>query len=145
MISGVISTSVLQIKVEKRKYKSIAQAPHLIQLEIFRETLRELDDYLDTSDLLKLTSRSLSVIRDDLLAIIKGLRAMKMKLALGTIKSLDGTLEELRHARDAIQTTAFENFSPNGQLKPKRSKALLTDLRSARKRIESSLGFLAPS
>ena len=144
MIRGVISNSVLQTRTEKRKYKSIGQAPHSIQLEVFRETLRDLDDYLDTSDLLKLTSKSLAVIRDDILEIIKGLRALKPNIPLGTVKSLDGTLDELRQARDAVQTATFENFSTNGQLKPNKSRALLADLRSARKRIENSLGFLKP-
>ena len=51
MITGAITTSVLREKAEKRKFKNIAKAPHDIQIAVYRETLADLERYLDIGDL----------------------------------------------------------------------------------------------
>lgn len=144
MISSVITTSVLRQKADKRNVKNIAKASYDIQLAIYRETLVDLDDYLDTSNLLKLTSTSLNVIRDDILEIIKGIRDLRVTIRLGHVKSVDGTLEELRLARDAIQV-AVTMFEANGQIDKSKIRQLLTEMRLTRKQLEKTLTWLAPA
>jgi hypothetical protein len=141
MIYGVISTSTLKQRAEARNYRKIAKAPSDIQVEIFRETLSDLDNYLDTSDLRMLTSRSLKIIRDDILEIIKGTRNLRGKISLDTVRSLDGALDELRLARDSMQV-ALGMFNLLGQFDDKKSKKLLAEMRTARKQIEKSLRML---
>lgn len=143
MIHGVISTSILRQRAQKSKYKSLAKSPHVIQLDIFRETLRDLDSYLDTSELLKLTPRSLKFILDDVLEIIKGVREIKEKNPVGSVNSLEGTLDELRLARDAIQV-GQKVFGPKGELSASQTKKLLAEMRSARRQIEKALVYLEP-
>src|SRR5574341_2483033 len=136
---GVVTTSILQRKIEKHLKKNV-KTTHDIRLVIFRETLRDLDGYLDTSDLLKLTSTSLQVIRDDILEIIKGFRAVKVKVPLSPVSSLDGALEELRLARDTIQV-ALKMLNPNEEINDSKSKKFLAEMRAARKHIEKVLEY----
>lgn len=143
MIQGVISTSILRQKAEKSKYKSLARAPHEGQLAIFRATLRDLDSYLDTSELQKLRPTSLKFILNDILEVIKGVRDIKEKVAVSPVDSLEGTLEELRLARDSIQV-AQKMFGPKGELNASQTKKLLAEMRYVRKRIEETLKHLEP-
>lgn len=143
MITGVITTSILQKKAENRNVKNIARAPYDIQIDIFRETLSDIDSYLDTSDLLKLTSKSLKVIRDDILEIINGIRDVRTKIPLGYVKSLDGTLEGLRLARDAMQV-ALGMFDPAGQVNQSKSKKFYSELMVCRKNIEKANQMFSP-
>jgi hypothetical protein len=92
MITGVISTSVLRQKADKRNVQKISKAPYAIQVGIYRDTLNDLEGYLDTSDLRKLTSKSLKIIRDDILDIIKGVRNLRTTIPPGHVRSLDGRL-----------------------------------------------------
>jgi hypothetical protein len=141
MRSGAITTSILREKAEKRRFKNFAKAPYDVRVVIFRETLIDLDDYIYTSDLRKLTSTSLKFIRDDILGIIKGIRELRGNISLGTVKSLDGALEELRLARDATQV-ALGMFNLKGQFDESKSKKLLAEMRSARTQIEKALRML---
>ena len=142
MITGVITTSVLRQKADKRSVQKISKAPYAIQVGIYRDTLNDLEGYLDTSDLRKLTSKSLKIIRDDILDIIKGVRNLRTIIPTGYVRSLDGTLEELRLARDSIQI-ALGMFNLLGQFDDKKSRKLLTEMRSARRQIEKALRLLA--
>lgn len=141
MIPSVITASILQSKASTRNVKKIANAAYAIQLDIYRETLNDLDDYLDTSDLRKLTAKSLKVIRDDILQIIAGSRDMRGKIPPGSVKSLDGALEELRLARDAMQV-ALGMFNLVGQFNENKSKKMFAEMRTARKQIEKALKML---
>lgn len=144
MITGVITTSILQRKADRRNIRKITKAPATIQVEIYRETLNDLESYLDTSDLRKLTLRSLRVIRDDILEIIKGIRGLRTTLLPGYVKSLDGALDELRLARDSIQV-AFGMLDVMGQFNDSKSRKLLAEMRLARKQIEKAFGLLKSS
>ncbi|SRR6266511_1590596 len=141
MITGIITSSILQQKADKRNVKKIAKAPYAVQVGIYRDTLSDLEGYLDTSDLRKLTSKSLKVIRDDILEIIKGVRDLRTTIPPGYVRSLDGTLEELRLARDAMQV-ALGMFNLMGQFNDSKSKKLLAEMRSARQQIEKALRLL---
>jgi hypothetical protein len=94
MITGVIRASILQEKAKRRKVANIARAPYEIQITLYRETLVDLEKYLDVGDLRKLTTSSLGVIRDDILEIINGVRDLRTIIPPGRIISLDGTLDK---------------------------------------------------
>jgi hypothetical protein len=137
MIVGIISTSILRDKATKRDVKNISKAPSEIQIALYKETLIDLEDYLDTGDLGKLTEKSLGVIRDDILEIIKGFRSLSSRLLTGTVNSIDGILENLRDARDNIQNAI--DFFKQG----KREKFYLK-LRLARENIAEALRLFRP-
>src|SRR6266487_3810801 len=120
MINGVITASILQEKANKRKVSNISKATYDIQIAIYRETLTDLEKYLDVGDLRKLTSRSLGVIRDDILEIINGVRDLRSRIPPGRINSVDGTLDKLRRARNSLQT-AIGMFNLSGKLKENKS------------------------
>lgn len=143
MITGAITTSVLQQKAEKRKVKDIARASSEIQIAIYRETLIDLEKYLDVGDLRKLTSKTLGFIRDDILEIINGAREMRSTIAPGEINSLDGTLAQLRKARTSLQT-AIGMFDPTGKLKETKSENFFEQMDMARGFIEEALKWLKP-
>jgi hypothetical protein len=140
MITGVIRASILQGKARKRKVTNIAKAPYEIQIALYRETLADLEKYLDVGDLRKLTSISLGVIRDDILEIINGVRDLRTIIPPGRINSLDGTLDKLRKARNSLQT-AIGMFSSSGKLKENKSEAFFDRMDIARTFIEEALGL----
>ena len=144
MISGVVSTSILIDKATKYSIRNISRASPDIQLAIFRETMADLENYLDTNDTRKLTTRSLGIIRDDVLQTIAGIRDLRPRLIQGTVNSTDATLEKLRIARDNLQV-AIGMFDSSGLLKESQSKKFFTELRLARKNIEDALGWFRPT
>lgn len=102
MIFGVVKSSILQ---EKSKKISVRGAKNTTgaTMKVFKETLKDLEEYLDTNNLRKLSEKSLTIILDDILEIIKGLRKITPSTALEFTTTLDGMLEKLRDARDSIQ------------------------------------------
>ena len=116
MITGEITTSILHQKAEKRKVKDVTKAPSDIQIAIYRETLTDLEKYLDVGDLRKLKQKSLGIIRDDVLDTINGVRDLRSQPLPRTVKSLDGTLDGLRKAKISLQVSAGM-FDASGQLK----------------------------
>jgi hypothetical protein len=102
MIIGTVQTSILK---EKSKKISISGTKNTISvmMKVFKETIKDLEEYLDTSNLGKLSEKSLTIILDDVLEIIKRLRNLDSNTALEYATTLDGLLENLRDARDAIQ------------------------------------------
>lgn len=136
----VISSSILQQKVEKRNYKNIAKVPNDIQIEIYQETMADLEKYLDVGDLRKLTTKSLGVIRDDILGIINGIRTLNSNIPLGKLNSIDGALDKLREARDGFQV-AIGMFDIYGKLKESKSKEFFDQMKKTRKHIEGALKF----
>ena len=139
MISGAIRTSILHEKAKKRKIANIAKAPYETRIELYRETLIDLEKYLDIGDLRKLTTASLGIIRDDILEIISGVRELR-SIPLGKIVSLIGTLNNLRKARTNLQT-AIGMYSSAGKLKENKSEAFFERMDIARQFIEDALGF----
>jgi hypothetical protein len=103
MSSDVISSSVLSAKAAELSIHTIARASPEIQLALFKETLADLEDYLDTGDLSKLNEVSLAIIRNDILEIIRGVRSLSPQLSFRIVSSVEGILENLRLARDNIQ------------------------------------------
>jgi hypothetical protein len=140
MIFGSINASILNSKLAKRKLSRITDAGVNVQVAIFQETLTELEKYLDTNDTRKLTTKSLGYIRDDILNTISGIRDLKPNLQPGTVKSVEGTLDKLRMARDEMQV-AMGLFDTSGLLKESQSKKFFAQLRSTRKNIEDALGL----
>jgi len=138
MITGAITTSILHQKAEKRKVKDVTKAPSDIQIAIYRETLTDLEKYLDVGDLRKLKQKSLGIIRDDVLDTINGVRDLRSQPLPRTVKSLDGTLDGLRKAKISLQVSAGM-FDASGQLKEGKSKPFFNELDKARKHIEDSL------
>ena len=102
--------------------------------------MADLENYLDTNDTRKLTTRSLGIIRDDVLQTIAGIRNLRPRLIKGTVNSIDGTLDKLRIARDNLQV-AIGMFDSSGLLKESLSKKFFAELRLARKNIEEALGL----
>ncbi len=143
MINGVITASILQEKANKRKVSNISKATYDIQIAIYRETLTDLEKYLDVGDLRKLTSRSLGVIRDDILEIINGVRDLRSRIPPGRINSVDGTLDKLRRARNSLQT-AIGMFNLSGKLKENKSAEFFDLMDVARKFIEDALELFKP-
>jgi uncharacterized membrane protein len=75
------------------------------QVDLFKETLIDLEEYLDTGDLSLLTESSLEVIKIDILELIKGFRNIQNQKYNGIfnlVKTIDGILEKLRLARNNI-------------------------------------------
>jgi hypothetical protein len=138
MINSVITTSILRQKAEKRKYKNIAKAPDDIQIEVYRETLADLEKYLDVGDLRRLKQKSLGIIKDDVLDTINGIRDLRSQPLPRTVKSLDGTLDGLRKAKISLQVSVGM-FDASGQLKEGKSKPFFNELDTARKHIEDAL------
>jgi hypothetical protein len=143
MINGVITASILQEKANKRKVANISKATYDIQIAVYRETLTDLEKYLDVGDLRKLTSRSLGVIRDDILEIINGVRDLRSRIPPGRINSVDGTLDKLRRARNSLQT-AIGMFNLSGKLKENKSAEFFDLMDVARKFIEEALELFKP-
>ncbi len=145
MITSVVNSSILNDKANSKRVENLRNAPNRILLDIYQATLKDIDAYLDTSDLRRLTSKSLAIIRNDLLEIISGIRAIPTSDAARRIKTIDGVLEELRLARDLIQVALgmFDNF---GQIDAKNSKKLLSELRLCRSQIAKANSlFIKPS
>lgn len=141
---GLLARNPSTDNLEKRIYSSISKAPLSYQLEVYRETLVELERYLDAVDLWIPTSKSLGFIRADVLAIIDGLRHVRAIGYLGassqlnSFRSLDGTIEALGSARDRLQT-ALEMFNSLGELNEDKSKRLFYQMRLIRTSIEAAL------
>jgi len=132
-------TSILKEKAKRRRVLVISKAPQDIQVLIFRETLIDLEKYLDTGDLRKLTRTSLGIIRDDVLATINGIRELRSKPLPSTVKSLDGALDGLRKAKISLQVAIGMFNILTGQLNERKSKTFFEQLDVARKYIESAL------
>lgn len=143
MITSAITTSILHQRAGKRKVKDITKAPSDIQIAIYRETLTDLEKYLDVGDLRKLTTKTLGFIRDDILEIINGIREMRSPMVLGKVNSLDGTLAQLRKARTSLQT-AIGMFDTSGKLKENKSENFFDQMDKARGFIEEALKWLKP-
>ena len=143
MNEGVITSSLLKEKAAKRNIRNIANAAYDIQVAVYRETLVDLEKYLDVGDLRKLNSSSLGIIRDDILEIINGIRDMRSKIVPGAIKSLDGTLEKLRGSRNSLQV-AMGMFTLSGELNESKSRKFFEQMDAARKRLEEALGLFRP-
>ena len=143
MNEGVITSSLLKEKAAKRNIRNIANAAYDIQVAVYRETLVDLEKYLDVGDLRKLNSSSLGIIRDDILEIINGIRDMRSKIVPGAIKSLDGTLEKLRGSRNSLQV-AMGMFTSSGELNESKSRKFFEQMDAARKSLEEALGLFRP-
>ncbi len=144
MTQGAITSSILRAKAARRNLPKIAKAPYDVQFAVYRETLVDLERYLDVGDQRKLNARSLGIIRDDVLEIISGVRDLRTSAPLGTYNSLDGTLEWLRQARDCLQI-ALGMFNDLGKLNENKSAKFFSEMRSARKHIEQALRFFTPN
>lgn len=140
----ILQNSMLREKAAKRNIENISSSPVDIQIVVFRETLAELEEYLDTGDLRKLNAKSLGVIRDDVLEIIRGLRNLQGRLEIGHVRSLDGALGELRFARDELQTSLVM-LDISNHLNEAKSKKLFAELRLVRKQIASAIRYLSRS
>ncbi len=134
----ILQHSMLQQKAATRNVSNISRIPADAQVDLFCETLKELEEYLDTGDLRKLTETSLGVIRDDVLEIIKGLRNLQGSHNMGLVRSFDGILQNLRVARDGLQTS-LAMFDASGHLNETKSKKLFAELRNVRETIAKAL------
>ena len=132
-------TSILKEKATRRKVPNIAKAPQDIQIAIYRETLTDLENYLDTGDLRKLSKKSLGIIRDDVLDTIKGIRDLRSKPLPPTVNSLDGTLDRLRKAKINLQVAIGKFDVITDQLNESKSKSFFDELDLARTHIEDAL------
>jgi hypothetical protein len=101
MITGSVQSSILK---ERSKKVSTTGAKNTVgaTMKAFKETIMDLEEYLDTSNLGQLGKKSLTIILDDILEIIKGLRNLDSKTALEHATTLDGLLENLRDAKFAL-------------------------------------------
>lgn len=138
-----ITSSLLREKAAKRNIKNIAKSSFDIQIAVFRETLTDLEKYLDVGDLRQLTPNSLGVILSDLLEIIDGFRNSRNQSHSITIKSIDGTLDKLRQARNSLQV-AIGMFNSAGQLNESKSKNFFSQMDVTRKYIDEALVFSQP-
>ncbi|MBI3166592.1 MAG: hypothetical protein HYZ24_18040 [Chloroflexi bacterium] len=140
MIFGTITVSILDGKVAKRKLKKVSDATPDIQVAIFQETMAELETYLDTNDTRKLNLKSLGIIRDDMLQMVAGIRDLRPRLIPGKVKSIDGTLEKMRCARDDI-LVVMGMFDYSGVLRESQSRKFFAQLRSTRKNLEEAIKY----
>jgi hypothetical protein len=137
MIVGVIRSSVLQQKARENKVDDIEEASPRIRLAIYKSTIADLEDYLDTGDLGKLTAKALGVIKDDILEMIRGFRSLNGKITVGTVTSFEGLLESLRDSRENVQD-ALDFF------KDKKRSEGRAKLREARTNLAEVLNLLEP-
>jgi hypothetical protein len=137
MNSDMLSSSVLVAKAAERSIPTIARASPEIQLALFKDTLADLEDYLDTGDLSKLNEISLGIIRNDILEIIRGVRSLSPQLSLRIVSSVEGILENLRLARDNIQF-AIDLYRQN------KRKQFYETLRIARGNLAEVLRLFSP-
>lgn len=138
MSLNAITSSLLKEKAAKRNIGSIAKSTHEIQIAIYRETLTDLEKYLDVGDLRKLTPNSLGIIIKDILEIIDGFRNLRSQSRSISIRSIDGTLDKLRQARISLQV-AIGMFNLAGQLNESRSRSFFNQMDIARKFIDEAL------
>lgn len=89
--------SILEQKASKLNV-SLQKADVNVRLGVYLETLIDLEDFLDTGDLGKLTKSGMTFIIKDVLSIISGLRSIESES-----QGLAPLLEELRNARDELQ------------------------------------------
>jgi len=133
----VLRQSILQQKVRDAGFTSIQAAPHSSLLTMCQSTLKELEKYLDTGDLRQLTYSSLGIMKQDLLDIISSLREVPLTEQKEKIRTMDGILNNLRLARDNLQTA--HGMFKGELLDESKSKKFFAEHRSARENIEKAL------
>jgi hypothetical protein len=79
-------------------------APDAQKVLVYQLTIKAIEELLDTGDRTQLTIGSLTVLRQDILDIITGLRTISPLRS--SIMSVTGVLLNLREARDELDTAA---------------------------------------
>jgi len=99
----MLKSSVLEKKAIEAGSRNIRAIPHSLALGIYKGTLQDLPEYLDTRDRRKLSFQSLRTVQGDVLEINQGLRTMTKSQERDQVSSFEGVLENLRDARDHLQ------------------------------------------
>ena len=133
----MLQQSLLQQKARERGFFNLSTVPHKDLLALYKDTLKELDIYLDTGDLRKLTPNAVGYIKQDILDMIGGMREIPLSEQKERIISRDGILNNLRLARDNLQTT--HGLFKGDFLDESKSKKFFSELRLARDNIEKTL------
>lgn len=96
----MLKSSVLEQKAIAAGMQNIRGIPPSLALGIYKSTLQDLEEYLDTGDRRKLSFQSLQTVQDDVLEMIQGLRTMTKSQERDQVSSFEGVLENLPDARD---------------------------------------------
>lgn len=128
----ILSSDDLKFTSPSVEVKARLVVSPVLQKRMLYETLGDLEQYLDTGDLRKLTFTSLGVLKDDILEIISWLKVMRMSgYEYGTMRSIDETLANLMLVRDSLQV-AQGLFKQERLLDDRDIKRFYAELRRAR-------------
>lgn len=136
----MFENSVLLLKANKESIEEVYKEPFDEQISVFRETLEDLEEYLDTGDLARIKLKPLQVIKTDLLWIIKGFREIQSSSQpefFTYVESVDKILESLRSAK--IIVFEVEGMFTGGELKDDKREAFFNKIEDFRKHILKSL------
>jgi hypothetical protein len=104
-------------KKAKELNVNLRNASANVLLRLYRETLIDIESFLDTGDLNLLTESSITTLRDDVLSIIRGLRSIreisKEIGGQGRFAGFDAVLNDLRLVRNSLQVALGLHSRPN--------------------------------
>ena len=123
--------SLLKSKATKLNI-NLRQASDSTLFYVYRETLTDLDAYLDTGDLAKLSRESIEMIRDDVLSLISGLHSIG-----SNHNKFDPTLIELKRARDELRI-ALGAFGLHTQS----AEVFFSSMRNSKKSLDNAISLL---
>jgi hypothetical protein len=132
----VLENSILLAKAKASTFDAVFAQPINRQIEAYRATLKDLDDFLDAGDLTKVTLSMMNVIKTDLLNIMTGLRQLQEDHrleALAYVSSIDGVLAKLRTAKFIIFKS--EDFFKGETLKPESKDAFFSSMEACQSQI----------
>lgn len=97
--------SILLRKAGKKSVEEVYREPLEKQISLFRDTLQDLEEHLDTADLARIKLKAVQVIKNDLLNIIKGFRGLQQSQPAEVftyVESVDKILDSLRPAKNVV-------------------------------------------
>lgn len=117
-MSARFDKSFLLSYAKKESYEAVFADSIGSQIDVYKATLKELDNFLDTGDLTKITFDMMSFIKNDLLKVMEGLRRIQEEHSgevFKYVKSIDQMLADLRPAKRIIFNS--EEYFQSGKLK----------------------------
>jgi len=124
--SSILENKAIEHKINLRK------ASDAVLLNLYRETLIEIESFLDMGDVRNLTEKNVDIILDDVVSIIEGLRSIQS----GGYR-FARALAELRNARDEL--TVAQGLYVKGRSNP--SQRFFSAISKCRKYLYNAISY----
>lgn len=131
--------SFLLSYAKKESYEAVFGDNITAQIDVYKATLKELDNFLDAGDLTKTTLDMMGFIKNDLLKVMEGLRRLQEEHsseAFKYIKSIDQALADLRPAKQIIFNS--EEYFQSGKLKSESKEIFYSKMAECQLKISSA-------